>query len=144
MSYKYSLATKLIHHYEGFEYEPYKDAVGIWTVGWGRTSGAMLPTTKEKEKVWLELELRKLNTFINSVVDPHQSPEQMAALMSFIYNVGPSAFRRSTFLRTINNNRPDPNELLKWSKAGTKVLPGLAKRRMSEYLLYNSGKLITF
>ena len=144
MTYKYTLATKLITHYEGFHSKPYTCPAGILTVGYGRTTGSMRPTTKEREMAWLETELRRTNLFINKVVIPRQSPEEMAALMSFIYNVGTGAFSRSTFLKTINSGNSRPDELLKWSLANGEVLPGLAKRRMAEYLLYKNHKFTLF
>ena len=57
-----------------------------------------------------------------------------AALASFVYNVGPGAYQRSTLLRRLNGGDTvgGCNELLRWNRAGGQVLPGLTARREAE------------
>lgn len=62
------------------------------------------------------------------------SDNQHAAFLSFTYNVGVGSFKSSTLLKKLNKEDYSGacNELLKWDKAGGKVLPGLTKRREAE------------
>ena len=63
------------------------------------------------------------------------------ALVSFAYNVGVAAFRRSTLCRKVKANSDDASirtEFGKWVYAGSKKLPGLVKRRAGEGEMYFS------
>jgi len=56
------------------------------------------------------------------------------AYVSWAYNVGAAAACKSTLVKKLN--RSDYvgacNELLRWNRAGGRVLPGLVKRRKAE------------
>lgn len=141
MEKKYVIALELIKRYEGFSPVAYKDYVGVLTVGFGRTLGSMSPTTVEAEELWLFNKLLKLNTFLNLVVRVKQNSNQMAALMSFCYNVGENAFLNSTLLKCINTNTATEEitrQFMRWDKANGKPLAGLTKRRREEALIYRS------
>jgi GH24 family phage-related lysozyme (muramidase) len=72
--------------------------------------------------------------------------EEFDALVSFTFNVGVGAFKGSTLLKRINENRYRNGEIttrpkaiadieaafLAWNKSGGKVLAGLTKRRQDE------------
>lgn len=58
------------------------------------------------------------------------------AIGSWTFNVGIGAACNSTLVRKINEGaEPEEwcRELLKWNRAGGKVIPGLARRRQAEY-----------
>ena len=57
------------------------------------------------------------------------------AYLDFTYNVGTFAFCTSTLNKKLNamDYEGACKELLNWTKAGGKVLPGLVKRRQDEY-----------
>ena len=63
------------------------------------------------------------------------------SLVSFSFNVGLGNLQRSGL--RMKTNRGDyeeaADELMKWTKAGGRVLPGLVKRRNDESALYLSG-----
>lgn len=65
------------------------------------------------------------------------TPERLAAIIDFTFNVGAGALRTSTLRKRINTGRWDdvPTELRKWNKGGGRVLAGLAKRRETEAVL---------
>jgi lysozyme len=137
---KYKIAIELIKKYEGFSRTAYRCPAGVKTIGYGRITGSMESTTKEAEELWLLQKLRNINTTINRYVKPSQSPEQMAALMSFIYNVGETSFVNSTLLKCINSSSAGSEidrQFKRWNKAGKSVLLGLTKRRTEEAKLYN-------
>jgi len=64
---------------------------------------------------------------------------QFDAVLSFVYNLGITNFKKSTLLKRINNNPNDhdiPYQFSRWNKAGGKVLLGLTRRRKEEAELY--------
>lgn len=67
---------------------------------------------------------------------------QRAALYSFTYNVGVSAFRSSTLLKKLNNGdrKGACDELRKWTWAGGKQWKGLQTRREIERELCRADK----
>jgi GH24 family phage-related lysozyme (muramidase) len=71
-------------------------------------------------------------------------PEQIAAIVSFAYNVGLGALEESTLRRRILNGESASKvvieELPRWNKAGGKVLQGLVNRRKDEVSLFTSGR----
>ena len=69
------------------------------------------------------------------------SQPQFDALVSFAYNVGPDALRRSTLLRKHKaaDHAGAAREFARWNRAGGHVLRGLTRRREAEAKLYRSG-----
>lgn len=65
------------------------------------------------------------------------TPERMAAIIDFTYNLGTGSLKASTLRKRINAGRWDdvPGELRKWVKGRGKVLRGLVIRREAEALL---------
>jgi hypothetical protein len=59
---------------------------------------------------------------------------QFDVLVDFAYNAGVGALKSSTLLKKVNAAQFDavPAELMKWTKGGGKVLPGLVRRRQAE------------
>ena len=63
---------------------------------------------------------------------------QFAALVSFVFNLGAGALRRSTLRRKVNRQEHSevPAELMKWIYVNGRKSPGLIKRRQAEAMLY--------
>lgn len=63
---------------------------------------------------------------------------QLAALISFVYNVGLTNFEESTLLRNLNNGNYNkvPSEMKRWVYSNKRKLNGLVTRRSSEALLF--------
>jgi len=63
-----------------------------------------------------------------------QNENRLAAITDFVYNLGPGRLQTSTLRRRINQqNWPEAKkELLRWTRAGGKILPGLVARRTVE------------
>ena len=136
----------LIKEFEGFPFggRPYRDPVGVWTIGYGHTEGVGPHSprlTEHKASKLLERDLdelyeppvRALPTarFLNQ--------NQFDALVSFVYNLGAGAIAPSTgigaALRSQQWHRA-ADEMLRWDKAGGKVLAGLTRRRKAERALF--------
>lgn len=62
---------------------------------------------------------------------------ELDAYTSFVFNVGPGAFARSTLLKQLNagNRVAACDQLLRWTYAGGQQLPGLITRRKEERAL---------
>lgn len=124
----------------------YKDAVGVVTIAWGIT-------TDESNKpilmgaVWSEDRARKrkeaiLDDFLNrllqaSPVLENQPVKRVAAVLSWVYNLGIGNYLKSTFKKKIDIQAWGDAyvECKKWDKAGGKVLKGLTRRREVEAVL---------
>jgi hypothetical protein len=65
---------------------------------------------------------------------------QFDVLVDFAYNAGVGNLQSSTLLKKVNAAKFDdvPAELMKWTKGGGKVLPGLVKRRQAESAWWTS------
>ena len=78
---------------------------------------------------------------VNRLVKVPINENQRTALTSFVYNIGPTRFAKSTLLRKLNARAPKEEvarEFLRWIYAGGKVIPGLQKRRRLEQQLFLS------
>ena len=139
----------LIKKYEGFRSHAYRDAVGVWTIGYGHTSMAGAPRVKPGLRISrqqgediLARDVAKFARKIRPMIQVELNDNQFSALVSFSYNVGVGGFRRSSVLQRVNAGRFDavPNRLSLWVKAGGRTLKGLVRRRAAEGELFLSGK----
>ena len=67
-------------------------------------------------------------------------PRRLAAVTSFVFNLGAGRYRASTLRRRIDAEDWDgaAEEFGKWVRGGGRVLPGLVKRRAAERALFVS------
>jgi len=138
----------LIASFEGLSLVPYKDSVGMPTIGYGNTyypDGRKVKMTDPKITKAYAMELLKVTAdkFAASVdlATIWVGQNKFNALVSFAYNVGLGNYRKSTLLKKVNLNPNDPvirEQFLKWNKAGGKVIPGLTNRRKKEADIYFS------
>ena len=139
----------LIKSFEGCRLKAYLDSANIPTIGYGCI---MYPTgvkvklgevcTQEEAEFYLKYEISlksgPVNSFFSNVA---LTQNQFDAVVSFAYNCGVGALRKSTLLKKILANPNDPSielEFMKWTKAGGKEIQGLVKRRQAESDLYFS------
>lgn len=131
----------IIKQYEGLRLKAYLCPAGVWTIGYGHTSSAGEPrvvrgmsiTADEADRI-LRQDLRKFEEAVDDMVKASISQGQFDALVSFAFNCGIGALQKSTLLKQVNAKRFDrvPAELMKWTKADGKELPGLVRRRRAE------------
>lgn len=138
-------AYELIKQFEGLRLKAYLCPAGIWTIGYGHTSGVSpnsFITIQEADEylhrdvATIEMQLNKLNLILRQC--------QWDAIISFVFNVGIGNFESSTLLAKIRINPEDNSimdEFLRWVYANGKVMKGLQKRRLAEMKLYFSDKL---
>ncbi len=141
MSYTTSQSgIELIKSFEGCRLTSYQDVAGIWTIGYGHTGDIRsgMHITKEQAENYLRTDLEKFERCINQYVSVPLTQNMFDALVSFAYNVGTGAFRKSTLLRKLNQGDTDnaAREFSRWVHAGKKICPGLVRRRKEEQKLF--------
>lgn len=142
------IAAPLIELVEGVENKPYIDIAGVKTVCAGITGPDVVwgKTYSDREcRNLLEKHIKIHGKYVENAVTYPIAPETRAALISFSYNVGGSAMRKSTAVRLINQGKVEQGckALGLWNKAtvnGKKVvIKGLVNRRNEEIKLCLSG-----
>lgn len=132
-----------IKSYEGVRLTAYDDGVGVWTIGVGHTKGVKRGDTITMDQVdeFLRQDLQEAEAAVNDAVKVPLTQGQFDSLVSWTFNLGAGAFRGSTLLKKLNAKDYDgaADEILRWNKAGGRVLPGLVKRRISERIMFLEG-----
>ena len=131
----------LLKSYESLRLTAYRDSGGVLTIGWGHTKGVkegdtctlaeatqfLLDDVAEAEKA-----INKQNLNLNQ--------NQYDALVSFVFNVGADAFKKSTLLKELkknpNNQDNIKREFRRWNIDNGKIVDGLINRREKEINLY--------
>ena len=130
----------LIKQFEGLRLKAYQCAAGVWTIGWGHTSGVKKgdKITSRQAEDFLRSDLEKFENAINNLVKAELNQNQFDALASFVFNIGINAFKQSTMLKFLNNNSFPlaAGQFDRWIKSNGKVLEGLVKRRKAEKELF--------
>ncbi len=131
----------LIKSFEGLRLKAYRDAVGIWTIGYGTTRGVQpdMSISEAEAERFLQQDLTRFEQAICEAVTVPINDNQFSALASFTYNVGPGALRSSTLLKLLNARhdiRGIADEFPRWNRAGGRVLEGLTRRRNAERALF--------
>jgi lysozyme len=152
----------LIKYFEGVRYRPYMCSGNVWTIGCGhalyprqlvmnlanRKEYKLKPEdnrvwTKEEVDGLLKYDLQRFELGVLRLlgsVQPRQS--EFDALVSFSFNLGLGTFQRSTVRSAfIRGDKDDAlaRRLLKYCRAGGKVLKGLQRRRLAEHALLMRG-----
>jgi lysozyme len=134
----------LIKHHEGLRLKAYRDAVGVWTIGYGHTRGVTngQTITPAQADGFLGVDLLLFEATIVQLVTVRLNQGQFDALVSFAFNIGAGKFRTSTLLRELNKGHYDavPAQLMRWTKGNVNgrmiELPGLVTRRRDEAALW--------
>lgn len=137
----------LIKEFEGCKLTAYQDSVGVWTIGYGWTQPvdgkpirAVMTIKQETAERLLKTGLVSYESDVSRLVKVSLTQGQFDALVSFTYNLGARSLSTSTLLRKLNagDYAGAADELLRWNKAGGKVLNGLTRRREAERALFLS------
>lgn len=126
--------------FEGLRLEAYRCSAGMWTIGYGHTTGVKQGQriSESQAETLLEGDLLKFEKAVDSL-GLRFSQEQFDAVVSFSFNLGIEALKKSTLLKKIRINPQDNtirSEFMRWVYATGKVLPGLVKRREWEAKRY--------
>jgi lysozyme len=126
-----------IASWEGYSGDSYKDIVGVWTIGFGTTDGVKQgQVTNPVAALQRKLDdVKKFEGALKQCVTVPLHQHEYDAYLSMAYNIGPTAFCNSTLVRKLNSGDYEGacKEILRWNKAGGKVVRGLVNRREAEY-----------
>lgn len=131
-------AIALIGVWEGVRTTAYKDIVGVPTVCFGETRGVKMGDkyTLEECKVMLGNAIVEFEEGVRKgLKNPESIPDKTyVSYLSLAYNIGTGAFKNSTVARLANEGkfRESCDAILRWNKAGGKVVQGLVNRRAEE------------
>ena len=123
---------------EGEKLKAYICPAGVLTIGVGHTGKDVVPgmiITKERSRELLKNDLKHFENAVETFVKIPLKQHEYDSLISFAFNVGAGAFKKSTLLKKINALAPMIEieaEFRKWVRGGGKVLPVLQKRRERE------------
>lgn len=160
-------ALEIIKRFEGLadgdpttvKLDPYLCPAGYWTIGWGHAvvgpdgkfvrgndrgavARAVYPggITVDEAGVLLRDDVRKFAAGVEEAVSVPLTDVQLGALISFAFNVGLGAFRKSTLLALLNqgDHSAVPGQLMRWTRANNVELTGLRNRREAEAALWRS------
>ena len=132
----------LIRSFEGLRLLAYKDLGGVVTIGYGTTAGVKMgdTVTKAEAEELLRLDVQRFVDHIAALVTVPLNQNNIDALASFVYNVGPTAFAKSTLLKYLNAGlyKDAADQFLRWNRAANNVVAGLTRRRVAEKALFET------
>lgn len=124
-------ALNMLMSLEGKSNNAYLDIVKVPTICYGYTYKVKMTDVKSDAecKELLLKEIHRINALIDKHVKVNLTVNQKAALISWIYNVGDSAFLNSNILRLLNANRITEacNDLQRWVCVKTNTGTGVSK-----------------
>jgi lysozyme len=141
-----AVAAALARRFEGFIPHPYLCPAGVPSIGFGATfyeDGRAVkltdpPITRERADALLLWGVRTIYLPAVLRLCPNvDTPDRLAALIDFTFNLGAGSLRASTLRRNVNAG--DWNgakvQIMKWVMGGGRVLRGLVLRREAERAL---------
>ena len=159
MSTAFEIATAFVKQHEALRLKAYDDArpnydlkldddcEGTCTIGYGETLSVLpgMTITEKQAEEWLSDRLKRCEQLVLQGVSVPLNDNQIAALISFIYNIGVTAWRTKCSVRAKLNGgmrQRALDTLLAWNKRtikGQKVVSaGLANRRKAERALFET------
>ena len=134
------VGLSLIKQFEGCRLSSYKCPAGVWTIGYGHTSGVTQgqTITEEDAAAYLREDVNKFENAVNAYDNIyHFTQNQFDALVSFAFNCGTGNLKNLT-----NNGKRSISQISAklplYNKAGGVVLAGLTHRRLTEKSLFDS------
>ena len=140
-------AIALIKHHEGVRSRPYRCPANLWTVGVGHLigDGKLLPDsynrTFSQEEIdgLLKSDLRRFELGVSKMLpNVPLRQHEFDAIISFCFNLGLGCFQRSTLRQALlrGDKKAAMESLVKYCRAGGKILKGLQTRRLDEKALF--------
>jgi len=128
----------LIKQFEGCRLTAYKPVPTekYWTIGYGHYGPDVTPgmvITQAQAEIMLGIDLQKYEQAVERYTPFPLSQTQFDALVSFAYNCGAGNLQQLVKKR---NALRVADAMLRYNKAGGKVLNGLTKRRQTEHDLF--------
>ena len=141
-----------IKRHEGFSVLPYKDVIGLWTVGYGHQlfseeqknrmyfrDKKPVAISEEHAEELLRQDLKIAENAVNGFVKIPLEQYEFDALVSFVFNLGGKKFKDSTMLKLLNKNadrKEIAEEFPRWRYANFRIIKGLENRRKAEAAMF--------
>jgi lysozyme len=140
-------AIALIKHHEGVRNRPYRCPANLWTCGVGHLigDGKHLPDswnrtfTEAEIDGLLKSDLRRFELGVHKMLpNVPLRQHEFDAIISFCFNLGLGCFQRSTIRQALlrGDKTQAMESLVKYCRAGGKILRGLQIRRLDERALF--------
>ena len=150
---------QLIKHFEGCHFKPYLCPALLWTIGYGHVlypEQNRLPLAQRKSynlkiehfRNWeqsevdalLKQDLQRFERGVLRYITVPLKQNEFDALVSFSFNLGLGTLQRSSIRSKLNRGDKEGaiDTLLKYCRAGGKILRGLERRRAAEADLFFS------
>lgn len=138
---------KIIETSESLRLKSYLCSAGVPTIGFGTTkypNGKKVELgqgcTEVQAREWFAHDLAVFEKVVEDNVEVELNENQFSALVSLVYNIGGTNFKKSTLLQKLNEGDYEgaSEQFLVWRKAGGKVLAGLEVRRAKEKALFDT------
>lgn len=131
---------ELIKSFEGCRLSAYQCAAGVWTIGYGHTSGVKKgdKITQAEAESFLLSDCARFVTHVNEINNKYQygfNQNEFDALVSFAYNIGNI---KGLTMNGQRNKFQIGYNMQFYCNAGGKKLAGLVRRRAEEYKLYTT------
>lgn len=136
----------VIAGFEGFRSKPYQDSVGVWTIGYGETSGVTSHTVPWSQAFALSrLKTRVNRDYLAPVLAAAKAAgvaltqNEADALASLVYNCGPGILAAGHTMGNALRSKSKSsiaNAFMVYDVAGGQHLPGLTRRRRAERALF--------
>lgn len=134
------IVIPFLKRWEGCRLSAYADDGGRATIGWGHTGGVQMGTkwTQEQADAQLLEDLGRVMAQVRGVVQAPTTSNQLAALLSFTYNLGIANLARSGLLKALNMRKykDAADQFMLWNHIGMYVSRGLTDRRKAEMELF--------
>ena len=140
-------AIKLIKHQEGVPNRPYRCPANLWTCGVGHLigDGKHLPDSWNRTFTEAEIDgilksdLRRFELGVHKMLpNVPLRQHEFDPIISFCFNLGLGCFQRSTIRQALlrGDKTQAMESLVKYCRAGGKILRGLQIRRLDERALF--------
>lgn len=132
----------LIKQFESLQLKAYKCSANVWTIGYGHTKNVKEGDriSQDQANCFLMQDLYSVERAIIRLVKVKINQNQFDALCSLIFNIGISAFNKSTLLAKLNKEDyvGAAEQFRRWNKVNNVVMAGLVRRRQAEEDLFNA------
>lgn len=137
----------LIQSFEGCKLTAYKPVKTekYWTIGYGHYGADVregMTITQMRANELFRQDIKPIETALNKMGINFRQ-EQFDALVSWIYNLGLTNFKKSTMYKYIVGDMSDvsiTDQMVKWVNAGGKPLLGLKRRRVEEANMFGQSE----
>lgn len=126
----------LIKKFEGCRLRAYRCPAGVWTIGYGHTTGVRSGDmiTQEQADEYFIQDIARYEVMVNAYNDHyHWNQNEFDALVSFAYNIGNITGVTQAGTRS---KKQIADAMLLYVKAAGVTLPGLIRRRQDEHNLF--------